>query len=163
VYRWATGAVELCWATLFSNQFSEFCIISFFVAAYTIASFASWWFAYPLWVGLLLLMGASAYGDDVRGHMPLRQLNVSCVVVMNSFYWISNLTSVVWVLLVPFIIAFMSEAPLSASASQAMTWAFVSLVLRLPTGLMTDRYFVLCYVVLRSVYAYVTIPPTHSH
>lgn len=58
---------------------------------------------------------------------------------MNSLYWISNLSSIVWVILVPFVIAFLSNAPMSASSNQALTWAFVSLVLRLPTGIITDR------------------------
>jgi hypothetical protein len=44
-----------------------------------------------------------------------------------------------WTLILPYLIAFKSNAPLSSSAEQSLTWAFITLILRMPVGVITDR------------------------
>lgn len=39
VYRWSTGAVELFWATLFSNQITEFLVVGVVALCFGLACF----------------------------------------------------------------------------------------------------------------------------
>lgn len=101
VYRWSTGAVELFWATLFSNQFKHFIIVGTITGVFAFSCFSQYSWAYYCWLGLLFLIGLVAYYEKSTGLRPVRQLNVSTTIVMNTMYWISNLSSPVWVILVP--------------------------------------------------------------
>jgi len=139
VYRWSCGAVELFWATLFSSQFTDYCVIGSITIIFAMACFSEFTFMYFVWIAFLFLMGVSAYYEKSSGLRPLRSLNVSATISMNTMYWISNLTSLVWGLLVPIRITIFSAAPISGTVQQSLTWAFVSLILRLPIGIITDR------------------------
>lgn len=139
VYRWSTGAVELFWATLFSHQIYHYFIILGIVILFTFASFAPYANSYFIWLVTLFFMGVMAYFEKSNGYRPLRQLNVSATIVMNGLYWISNLSSIMWVAVVPIRIAIFSVAPLSKSLEQSLFWAFISLSVRLPIGIITDR------------------------
>jgi hypothetical protein len=101
VYRWSTGAVELYWATLFSYQFKHFIIVACLLSIFAAASFTHLSFSYFLWIALLFFLGLTAYYEKSTGSRPLRTLNVSTTIVMNTMYWISNLSSLVWVVIVP--------------------------------------------------------------
>jgi hypothetical protein len=101
VYRWSTGAVELFWSTLFSHQFKHFILIGCVVAIFGMASFSQLFFSYYMWLAFLVGCGLMAYYEKATGQRPLRRLNVSATIVMNTMYWISNLSSLVWVVLVP--------------------------------------------------------------
>ena len=101
VYRWSCGAVELFWATLFSQQFTDYCVIGSITVIFGMACFSEFSFMYFVWIGFLFFMGVSAYWEKSNGLRPLRSLNVSATISMNTMYWISNLTSLVWCLIVP--------------------------------------------------------------
>jgi hypothetical protein len=68
--------VELCWATLFSHQFSDFCIILFCVSVYSTAAFTNYPFSYWVWVGLMLGFAVSGYYESSLGYLPLRQVAI---------------------------------------------------------------------------------------
>ena len=102
VYRWSCGAVELFWSTFFSHQFTEYCVIASITIIFAMASFSEYSFMYFVWIAFLFFMGLSAYWEKSNGLRPLRSLNVSATISMNTMYWISNLSSPVWGLIVPF-------------------------------------------------------------
>jgi hypothetical protein len=106
VYRWSTGAVELFWATLFSQQFTEFCVIGTVSFLYAMASFASYSWAYFLWIAFIIGMAICGYWEKSNNLRPLRSFIVSSTIVMNTMYWISNLSSPVWAVVVPVRIGF---------------------------------------------------------
>ena len=101
VYRWSCGAVELFWSTLFSHQFKHYILIGCIVTIFGIASFSHYVFSYYLWLAFLVACALMAYYEKATGDRPLRRLNVSATIVMNTMYWFSNLSSLVWVGLVP--------------------------------------------------------------
>ena len=101
VYRWSTGAVELYWSTLFSQQFTEFCVIGTVTFFYAMACFASYAWAYFLWIAFIIGMAICGYWEKSKNLRPLRTLIVSSTIVMNTMYWISNLSSPVWAVIVP--------------------------------------------------------------
>ena len=109
VYRWSCGAVELFWSTFFSHQFTEYCVIASITIIFAMASFSEYSFMYFVWIAFLFFMGLSAYWEKSNGLRPLRSLNVSATISMNTMYWISNLSSPVWGLIVPFRIGKLSS------------------------------------------------------
>ena len=144
VYRWSTGAVELFWATVFSYQFIDYLIILTMCIAYGLACGWEKTYGYFIWVAFLAIVAAGAYIEKSEGSRPFRQLNASATIVMNTTYWFSNLSSPVWMVLVPLRIAFFRDAPLSTSLERSLSWAFIALVLRLPVAIITDRVVNMC-------------------
>jgi len=143
VYRWSAGAVELFWATLFSRQFSDLFFVFILISILAFASFSPSPYAYMSWLALCAFFGC-LYGSDVlSGSVPLRRLNVSTVLAMNSMYWISNLSSLVWIVLVPVVICVSGQKIFAHTKAQALTWVWISLLLRLPTVFLTDYLILL--------------------
>lgn len=145
VYRWSTGAVELFWSTV-SNpaDFSHYILVLFLCVAYALASFGNSGFWFFLWIIVLIATAIQGQTDKANGHRPLRKPIVSSTIVMNTMYWISNLVSTVWMILIPIQIAFYSSVPLSQSVTRSLFWGFAALILRLPPALMTDRIVDMC-------------------
>jgi hypothetical protein len=104
VYRWSTGAVELMWYTVFSSQIVDYLVILFMIFCFAFASFYPVPGAYFVWVAFLFVVAVVGYFEKSNGSRPLRRLNVSATIVMNTMYWISNLSSLVWIALVPIMI-----------------------------------------------------------
>lgn len=101
VYRWSTGAVELFWASVFSDKFTDYALIFGLLVIFGIVCFVPDNSILFLWVFVLIGITASAYVEKSNNSRPLRRLIVSTTIVMNTAYWFSNLFSLVWVVLVP--------------------------------------------------------------
>lgn len=144
VYRWSTGAVELFWATFFSPQFSDYVLILIICIAYAVACFGESGYWFYLWIAVLIATAIQASTDKANGRRPLRRPIVSSTIVMNTMYWISNLVSTVWMILIPIRIAFYNEVPLSQSITRSLFWGFAALLLRAPPAIMTDRIVNMC-------------------
>jgi hypothetical protein len=138
VYRWSTGAVELFWWTIFTEQLGHFLLIASLCGLYFLASFYHAPLFYYLWLLLLLTVCVIGNLDNLCGHKPLRPLIVSSVIVVNCTNWIGNLLSVAWVVLIPIEICFFRRLPLSNSLERALFWMWGSFFLRLPAAFMTD-------------------------
>ena len=139
VYRWSTGAVELFWATIFSYQFKHFVIVLLYTLAFSISCFSPSGYAVLVWWTFVFVTGVYGYYEKSSGYRPFRALSVTSTIVLNSLYWISNLLSVIWVILVPMSVSIWSNGPLSGTSAQSLFWAFLSLGIRLPIGIVTDR------------------------
>mmetsp|Transcript_3692 Transcript_3692/g.5713 ORF Transcript_3692/g.5713 Transcript_3692/m.5713 type:complete len:1372 (+) Transcript_3692:182-4297(+) len=144
VYRWSTGAVELFWSTIFSPQFSDYVLMLVLCVVFALSCFGSSGFWYVLWIIVLIATAIQASTDKANGRRPLRRPIVSSTIVMNTMYWISNLVSTVWMILIPIRIAFYSEVPLSQSIHRSLFWGFAALLLRAPPAIMTDRIVNMC-------------------
>lgn len=101
VYRWSTGAVELFWATFLSPDFVHYIVIAAITLLFGLACFLESIVGYILWCLFLLLLAFQASRDKANGVKPLRNIVVSSIIVMNTMYWISNLFSVTWLVLMP--------------------------------------------------------------
>jgi len=144
VYRWSTGAVELFWGTIFSTAFTNHVVILILVVVYALDSFGISEFWYSLWLLVMLALVIQASVDKANGRRPLRRLIVSSVIVMNTMYWISNLSSPVWMAIIPVRIGFFNKVPLSSSPERSLFWGFAATIIRLPPAIMTDRIVNMC-------------------
>lgn len=144
VYRWSTGAVELFWSTFFSPQFTDYVLILIICIVYALSCFGMSGFWYFVWILFLICAALQASTDKANGRRPLRRPIVSSTIVMNTMYWISNLVSTVWMILIPIRIAFYNEVPLSQSIQRSLFWGFAALLLRAPPAIMTDRIVNMC-------------------
>ena len=70
--------------------------------------------------------------------MPFRWLNVSATITQNTLGLVSNLTSPVWSIIVPMQLAFFNNPPFNNTNVQILTWAMISLILKLPLGILID-------------------------
>lgn len=138
VYRWSTGAVELFWGTIFTEQIGHFIIVGLLCLLYFLASFYEYSLFYYLWLILLLAICVVGNFDSLCGHKPLRPLVVSTVIVVNCTNWFGNLLSVSWVILIPIQICFFRTLPLSGTLGRALFWMWGSFFLRLPAAFMAD-------------------------
>lgn len=145
VYRWSTGAVELFYASFFSSSdIIHFVFIGFICFCFWFACFAKSIFWYLIWLFILVVAMCKSNIDRNSGAKPLRNVVVSSVIVLNTMYWLSNLMSVVWMILMPICIAFYSKVPLSDSVERSLFWAFAAILLRLPTAIMYDQLAAMC-------------------
>ena len=144
VYRWSTGAVELFWATITSPAISHHVLVGLLAFIFLLACFQSSGFWYALWVLIFVFGTLQASSDKANGRRPLRRPIVSTTIVMNTMYWISNLLSTIWMVLIPIRIAFYSEVPLSESLQRSLFWGFAALIIRTPPALLTDRLVNMC-------------------
>lgn len=101
VYRWSTGAVELFWATFLSPEISHYVVIGAISFLFGLACFWESIIGYIAWVCFLVLLAFQANRDKASGVKPLRKLVVSSIIVMNTMYWISNLCSIAWLIVMP--------------------------------------------------------------
>ena len=138
VYRWSTGAVELFWCTIFTDQIGHFLLVALLCLLYGLASFCEYSIFYFIWLLIIFFGCVVANFDNVFGHKPLRPLIVSTVIVVNCTNWIGNVLSVAWVILIPIEICFFSKLPLSGTLGRALFWMWGSFFLRLPAAFMTD-------------------------
>ena len=144
VYRWSTGAVELFWSTITTPAISHYVLVGVLAFIFLLACFKASGFWYAIWVLLFLFATLQASSDKANGRRPLRRPIVSTTIVMNTMYWISNLLSTIWMVLIPIRIAFFSEVPLSESLQRSLFWGFAALIIRTPPALLTDRLVNMC-------------------
>lgn len=144
VYRWSTGAVELFWATVTSPAVSHHVMVGILAFIFLLACFQASGFWYALWILIFVFCLLQASSDKSNGRRPLRRPIVSTTIVMNTMYWISNLLSTIWMVLIPIRIAFFSEVPLSESLQRSLFWGFAALIIRTPPALLTDRLVNMC-------------------
>jgi hypothetical protein len=105
LYRWTTGAIELFYPSVY-NQFKHYQMVFIFALIYASAwGFFGWLFppiwGYILWILFNLIIGFNGIVDILNHRKPFRHLNVSFTIVTNTMYWLSNLMSPVWTLIVP--------------------------------------------------------------
>mmetsp|Transcript_14970 Transcript_14970/g.22515 ORF Transcript_14970/g.22515 Transcript_14970/m.22515 type:complete len:1308 (-) Transcript_14970:8-3931(-) len=144
VYRWSTGAVELFWSTLFSPQLSDFIFFAVATILLGLACFHQSAFWYFLWIAIIGVCLFLTVVEKRVGKKPIRPLVVTSVIVLNTMYWISNLLSVVWTILMPLEIAVFGRIPLASSTSRSMFWMLGAVILRLPPTFMADRMSNIC-------------------
>lgn len=136
--------MELFWSTFFSPQFSDYVLILIICIAYALACFGMSGLWYFVWILVLIATALQASTDKANGRRPLRRPIVSSTIVMNTMYWISNLVSTVWMILIPIRIVFYNEVPLSQSIERSLFWGFAAILLRAPPAMMTDRIVNMC-------------------
>ena len=101
VYRWSTGAVELFWATISGSSATHYVLIALLAASYGAACFTPGMRGLYGWMITLLLLLFKGLIDKSHGQRPLRRFVVSSIIVLNTTYYISNLVSVVWMIVIP--------------------------------------------------------------
>ena len=101
VYRWSTGAVELFWATVSGSSATHYLLIALLAASYGAACFSPGMRGLYGWIITLLLLLFKGLIDKSHGQRPLRRFVVSSIIVMNTTYYVSNLVSIVWMIVIP--------------------------------------------------------------
>lgn len=138
VYRWSTGAVELFWGTIWSDQIGHFIVVAVIGIILGLACFHPTAGFYWLWLVICAFVAIVAAVEQHFGHKPLRPLIVSTIVVVNCTNWMGNLLSLTWVIIIPVEICFKGRLPLSSTPERALFWMWCSLVLRLTSAFMSD-------------------------
>jgi hypothetical protein len=87
------------------------------------------------------------------GKKPIRPLVVTSIIVLNTTYWLSNVFSIVWTILLPFeigqcvcatdidihssltlsVLGILGHLPLATTAARSMFWMIGAIVLRAPS------------------------------
>jgi hypothetical protein len=139
LYRWSAGPLELLWPSFFQLKMLKHHIRTAIpVAVFALACFnenSGWYYLYLIMLGLFVVR---ACVDSWMGRRPLRYFIVSTVISTNLFIVVSNFLSVTWYIIFPIRMAFWGVLPLGRTPEQALFWAWVSLFVTLPTGIVHD-------------------------
>jgi hypothetical protein len=105
IYRWTTGSVELFWPTLYRHF--EIYLLVFVIALIYASAWGFLGFLFPpvigyiVWILVNAALGIYGFVALSNGRKPYRSLNVAFVIVQNTMYWVSNILSPCWFLIVP--------------------------------------------------------------
>jgi hypothetical protein len=139
LYRWAAGPLELLWPSFFELKLMKHHLRTAIpITVYALASFhvnSGWYYLYLAMLGAFVLRAGLDYW---MGRRPLRYFIVSTVISSNLFVALCNFMSVTWYIIFPIRMAFFGRLPLGQAADQGLFWAWVSLFIALPTGLVHD-------------------------
>jgi hypothetical protein len=139
LYRWAAGPLELLWPSFFELKLMKHHLRTAIpITVYALASFhvnSGWYYLYLAMLGAFILRAGLDYW---MGRRPLRYFIVSTVISSNLFVALCNFMSVTWYIIFPIRMAFFGRLPLGQAADQGLFWAWVSLFIALPTGLVHD-------------------------
>jgi hypothetical protein len=139
LYRWAAGPLELLWPSFFQFKLLKHHIRTAIpVAIYALACFSENPGWYYLYLVVLILFCVRAFLDYCAGNRMLRYFIVSTVVSSNLFNNLSNFVSVTWYIIFPIRMAFFGILPIGRNQTQGLFWAWVSLFISFPTGLVQD-------------------------